>query len=133
MDKMRGGNPSLFFCLGVPPTVAAARISRNCAPCTNPRAKVCVFCLLLLSRNYAIIVSEGEGKHQEAPRARQKTIIKCNGCSLVERIPPCVPPHSFEPSSPHCSLCLRLGRQRDDVRSSRTADKIFFKKFQKKY
>ena len=42
-----------------------------------------------------------------------------------------VPPHSFEPSSPHCSLCLRLGRQRDDVRSSRTADKKFLKTFKK--
>ena len=45
-------------------------------------------------------------------------------CSLVERIPPCVPPHPFEPGSPSFGLCLRLGRQRDDVRSSRTADKI---------
>ena len=47
-------------------------------------------------------------------------------CSLVERIPPSVPPHPFEPGSPSFGLCLRLGRQRDDVRSSRTADKNLF-------
>lgn len=47
---------------------------------------------------------------------------------MVERIPPSVPPHPFEPGSPSFGLCLRLGRQRDDVRSSRTADKKFSKK-----
>lgn len=57
---MRGGNPSLSFCLSVPPSTAAARISRNCASCTIPIAKVCAFCLLLLSRNYAIIIIENK-------------------------------------------------------------------------
>jgi hypothetical protein len=47
---------------------------------------------------------------------------------LVERIPTRVPPHPFEPGSPSFGLCLRLGRQRDDVRSSRTADKKIFLK-----
>ena len=42
-----------------------------------------------------------------------------------------MPLHPFEPGSLSCGLCLRLGRQRDDVRSSRTADKNFLKNFKK--
>ena len=40
---------------------------------------------------------------------------------------PGMPLHLFESSSPICGWCLWLNRQRDDVRSSRTAT-IFFKK-----
>ena len=41
----------------------------------------------------------------------------CVGCGES----PGVPLHPFESGSPICGWCLRLSRQRDDVRSSRTA------------
>ena len=43
----------------------------------------------------------------------------CFGCGES----PVVPLHPFESGSPICGWCLRLSRQRDDVRSSRTASK----------
>ena len=51
----------------------------------------------------------------------------CVGCGES----PGVPLHPFESGSPICGWCLRLSRQRDDVRSSRTASKNFSKKFKK--
>ena len=48
----------------------------------------------------------------------------CVGCGES----PGVPLHPFESGSPICGWCLRLSRQRDDVRSSRTASKFFLKK-----
>lgn len=43
----------------------------------------------------------------------------CVGCGES----PGVPLHPFESGSPICGWCRRLSRQRDDVRSSRTASK----------
>ena len=72
MVMREGFVPSLSFLLGVPPSTAAARISRNCAPCTIPRAKVCAFCLLLLSRNYGIMYTESEERiMNRTPMGRQ--------------------------------------------------------------
>ena len=113
-NKQVGNFPTSFLfsrsCLG-----DTSGIQCFCAIPTIFTAKLCTFYLLHLSRNCGIIIIE---KHKR--------------CALVAEIPPSVPLHPFEPGSPFCGLCLRLGRQRDDVRSSRTADKNFFKKFQKK-
>ena len=53
-----------------------------------------------------------------------KTQMVCFGCGES----PGVPLHPFESGSPICGWCLRLSRQRDDVRSSRTASKLFSKR-----
>ena len=50
-------------------------------------------------------------------RLGKKTQMVCVGCGES----PGVPLHPFESGSPICGWCLRLSRQRDDVRSSRTA------------
>lgn len=110
---VRGGNPS-FFLFGRRACGCGAPSFCQQTECTKFSFEICIklpidFFLKLWYNNY---------RKQER-------------CSSVERIPPSVPPHPFESGSPSFGLCLRLGRQRDDVRSSRTADKKILKNFKK--
>ena len=77
---------SFFFCFAAP-WARSRSVFRISALCPKISDKICAKLPIDFFLKLCYTIIRGWGKHQEAPRARQKTIIKCNGCSLVERIP----------------------------------------------